>query len=133
MRMSTYDVLRGGSGAAEVHAVWDGDALPEGAPVVESSPIISDEHLAMLRRLAEDEGKDEEYAEAYVEEIKNILGVEADFLQRDLGSAYLDETNQELMGSAEDADTVSGAWSFSWQSPGICIISGGQGGQHSRQ
>jgi hypothetical protein len=105
--MSTYDVLRGGSGAAEVHAVWDGDALPEGAPVVESSPIISDEHLAMLRRLAEDEGQDEEYVKAYVEEIKSILGVEAAFLKCDLGSAYLDETNQELVGGAEDADSVS--------------------------
>jgi hypothetical protein len=101
-RMTSDVVLRRGSAAFLV-----GDDLPGRVPVF--AQAMSNEHLAMLRALAEDEGEDKEVAEVYAEGNKDILGIQSDVLLSDLVSAYLDETKRELDGSTEDADRPNSA------------------------
>jgi hypothetical protein len=49
---------------------------------------MSDEHLAMVRALAEDEGEDEEEAQVYAEENKGILDIYSDVLPSDLATCW---------------------------------------------
>ncbi len=72
----------------------------------ESSLVMSNEDLAMLRALVEDE----ELAESYAVGNKSILGIHSDLLPLDLVSDYLDEINlEELAGSTKDADATINA------------------------
>jgi hypothetical protein len=75
----------------------------------ESSTVMSDEHLAMLRAFAEDEGEDKKVAQVYAEENMGILGIRSDVLPSDLVSASLIETKRELDGSTEDTDLLDAA------------------------
>jgi hypothetical protein len=110
VRKSMYDIVGQGALSAAVDECWDDDDLPGREPVVELSPVISNEHLAMLRALAEDEGEDEELAESYAEGKKSNIGIQSDVLPNDLVSDYLDEINRvELVGSIEDADAATDA------------------------
>jgi hypothetical protein len=106
VRKSMYDIVGRGALSASVDECWDDGDKPGRETVVESSPVMSNEHLAMLRALAEDE----KLAELYTEGNKSIIGTQSDVRPNDLVSDYLDEINLEvLLGSTEDADAITNA------------------------
>jgi hypothetical protein len=82
-----------GAFSAAVDECWDDDDKPGRKTVVEPSPVMLNEHLAMLLALAEDEGEDEELAESYTEGNKSIIGTQSGVPPNDLVSDYLDEIN----------------------------------------